>query len=306
MRHIVSHKSPDTDSIVATIVYSKLLNKQGIDAVPVKLGELNKETEFLLDKFDVEAPKTVKKLDEGAKVVLVDHNEPSQSIENLAELNLVGIIDHHKFSINTNTPLYIRSEAIGSTCSIVYKLYKEAGIELEKVDAQLLIAGIISDTLYFRSPTTTEEDRKILEELDKFVQFNSLEDFSLDLFNAKSDLGDLTIVEMVKLDYKVFTFAGKKYGIGVMETTNAQFGLDRKSEVVSTLQQIKKEDNLAGVFFSILDILNEENLTLFPGKFEKDLLVKVFGASIEADVAKLGSVLSRKKEMVPRIQAHLE
>lgn len=304
MKHIVSHKNPDTDTIVAAITYAKLLNKQGIEAKPVRIGVLNKETEYLLKELNVEAPELVETLPEGTEIILVDHNEKSQSIDNIDELNLTGIIDHHKFNIQTSGPLNIRAEIIGSTASIISKLYKEAGIELEKVDTQLLISAILSDTLYYRSPTTTEQDRQIVQELNKIAQFEDLEQHSLNLFAAKSDLGDIEVEKMIKLDYKIFNFGGDDYAIGVMETTNAQYGFNRKDEILEKLAQIKNKDNLKGVFYSIVDILNEENVTFASGNEELELLKVVFGAEIKDNQANLGNILSRKKQLVPKFEAH--
>ncbi len=304
MKHIVSHKNPDTDTIVAAITYAKLLNKQGIEAKPVRIGILNKETEFLLKELNVEPPELVHKLPAGAEIVLVDHNESSQSIDNIDELNLTGIIDHHKFNIQTSGPLNIRAEIIGSTASIISKLYKEAGIQLEKVDTQLLISAILSDTLFYRSPTTTEQDRQIVEELNKVAKYADLEQHSLDLFAAKSNLGDIEVEKMIKLDYKIFNFGGDDYAIGVMETTNAQYGFNRKEEILDKLKEIKKNDNLKGVFYSIVDILNEKNVTFASGNTELELLKTIFGAKIKDNQANLGSVLSRKKQLVPKFEAH--
>lgn len=304
MKHIVSHKNPDTDTIVAAITYAKLLNKQGIEAKPVRIGVLNKETEFLLNKFNVEVPELVETLPEGTEIILVDHNEKSQSIDNIDELNLTGIIDHHKFNIQTSGPLNIRAEIIGSTASIVTKLYNEAGIEIEKVDAQLLISAILSDTLYYRSPTTTQQDREIVQELNKIAEFEDLEQHSLDLFAAKSNLGDIEVEKMIKLDYKQFNFGGDDYAIGVMETTNAQYGINRKDEILTKLKEIKTNDNLKGVFYSIVDILNEENTTMTSGTEELELLKTIFGAQIKDEMAHLGNVLSRKKQLVPKFEAH--
>jgi len=304
MRHIVGHINPDTDTIASAIVYSKLLNKQGIESKPVRLGELNKETEYLLNELNIKSPELIEKLPENSQVVLVDHNEYSQSISNIEELDIVGIIDHHKFNTKTQNPVYIRAEPIGSTCTIIYKLYKEAGIELEKIDAQLLISAIISDTLFFRSPTTTEEDRLIMEELNKIAEYESLEKHSLNMFNAKSDLGNMPVEELIKLDYKIFNFGGNDYGIGFMETTNAQYGINRKDEINQALKEIKKKDNLKGIFFSIVDILNEENFTLYSGNTEKELLITLFNATIENNIANLGNIISRKKQVVPKFEQH--
>lgn len=304
MKHIISHKNPDTDTIVAAITYANLLNKQGTQAKPIRIGDLNKETEFLLKELNLEAPELVETLPEGSEVVLVDHNEKSQSIKNIDELNIVGIIDHHKFNLQTSGPLNIRAEIIGSTASIVTQLYNEANIEIETTTAKLLISAILSDTLYYRSPTTTQKDREIVQELNKIAKYENLEQHSLDLFEAKSNLGDIEVEKLIKLDYKIFNFGGDDYAIGVMETTNAQYGINRKDEILKKLKEIKTNDKLKGVFYSIVDILNEKNTMYTSGETELKALKTIFGAEISNNEADLGNILSRKKQLVPKLEAH--
>lgn len=302
MKHLLSHKNPDTDSILSGIAYARLLNKLGENAKSFALGEPNNETKYILNTFNVKTPEIISSLPKDSKVILMDHNEVGQAIDNLDELNLVGIIDHHKFVLKTETPLFIRSEPIGSTCSIVTKLFNEANVEIDKSTAQILISAIISDTLFFRSPTTTDEDKKLVEQLNKVAQIEDLEALSLELFNAKSDLGDITVKDMIQLDYKKFNFGGDDYTIGVMETTNPNFGLNKKDEILKVLEEIKEENNLKGVFFSIIDILNEQNYTLTSGEEETELLKDIFGVEVEDDVAHLGNIISRKKQLVPKFE----
>lgn len=305
VKYLISHKNPDTDAICSSIVYSELLSEKGIENKAIKLGNINNETAFILSKFNFKEPQTTTSLEDGSEVILMDHNEAKQSINNIENLIISQIIDHHKFAIQTGNPLFIRAEPIGSTCSIVAKLFEENKIELTKELASLLVSGIISDTLYFRSPTTTNEDKEIVQRLNKIAQIDDLEAYSLEMFNAKSDLGDIDVEELIKLDYKVFEFAGKNYGIGVMETTSPQYGLDRKDEIIPKLKEIKSKDNLEGIFFSIIDILNEKNTTMFADESDKELLVKIFDAKVEDNLADLGNIVSRKKQVVPQFEKHL-
>ncbi|MEJ2267790.1 MAG: DHH family phosphoesterase [Nanoarchaeota archaeon] len=222
--YIFGHKNPDTDSVVSAIVYANFLNWQKIDAEAVCLGELNKETKFILDKLDINYPRIVKQLEKNSKVILVDHNEKTQSIENLGELKIEEIIDHHKFNFNVSYPINIRAEKLGSTCSIVFKILKEANYNINKDEGILLISGIISDTLFFRSPTSTEIDKKIVEKLNEIAEIEDLEKYSLEMFEEKSNVDHLDIKDLVKLDYKEYEFKGKKYGVGVIETTSPKNG----------------------------------------------------------------------------------
>lgn len=303
MIYVIGHQAPDTDAIVSAIVFSEFLQLKGIEAKPVKLGDLNMETKFVLERFGANSPETVSTLPAKQDVALVDHNELSQSIENLEELNIEFIVDHHKFNFKTDAPLNIRAEKLGSTASILYKMFVENNFQISKLQASLLISAIISDTLYFRSPTTTSEDKSIVQELNKVAELENLEAFSLELFNAKSDLSALSVDEIIKLDMKKFEIAGKSIAVGVMETTNPSFALNMKDAILNRLSEIKSEDNLDGILFCIVDILNEENTTLAPSEFESNICLDIFDAKmIDDNTFNLGSLISRKKQIIPKLE----
>lgn len=304
IKYVVSHKSPDTDTICSSIMYSKFLKLKGIESKAIKLGNLNNETKFVLEKFEFEVPETKLELEEGSQIILVDHNEESQSIDNRDKYKIVEVIDHHKFDFSTKEPLKIRAEPIGSTCSIVSKMFFENNLELTQNEASILISAIISDTLYFRSPTTTKEDIELVSKLNEIAKIQDLKEYSLKLFERKSDLGDISIEKIIKMDYKTFNISGRKFGIGVMETTSPDFGISRKKEIISKLNEIKEDDNLDFVFLSIVDILNEENLTLFGDDETGNLLKDVFNAELNANIANLKRVLSRKKQIVPKLEEY--
>ncbi len=304
-KYILGHQNPDTDSIVGAVLYSNFLNSQGQKTKPIKLGAINNETKFVLEKFNVEIPETKETLEPESKIILIDHNEKSQSIIDIDNYEIDTVIDHHKFNFQTSSPVKIRAETLGSTCSVLYKIFKENNYEISKQEAGLLISGIISDTLYFRSPTTTQEDKDIVEELNQIAEIENLEEYSIEMFNAKSDLGDIDAESLVKMDYKEFEFAGEKYGIGVIETTNPDYVMNRKQELMETLQQIKEKDGLKGVLVSVIDILNEHNKTIVSDNHEAEILQAVFqGEEIEHNVYSLGSVVSRKKQIVPLLEKH--
>lgn len=306
VKYVFGHTKPDSDSIISAILYSNFLNKNNVDAKAVKLGEINNETKFILEKFEMQAPETIKELEEGSEVVLVDHNESVQSIKNFENLNIDTIIDHHRFDFKSDKPVNIRAERLGSTCSVLYKIFSERGHEVSKDEAGLLISGIISDTLFFRSPTCTEEDKEIVEELNKIALIDNLEEYSLEMFRAKSDLGEMEIEKIIKMDYKEFEFGGERYGIGVIETTNPDYIFGRKEEVVKALEVIKKKEGLKGILVSVIDILNEHNKTIVADSHEAEILRAVFdGKEIEHNVYSLGPVLSRKKQIVPHLEKHL-
>lgn len=308
MKYIIGHTNPDTDTICSALVYEDYLKQKGeTDVQAYALGHLNNETKFVFEKFGVTAPEHVHEIPKNSEIILLDHNEETQSIENVKDLEIVEIIDHHKIKLETDRPIKIHIEPLGSSCSIIAKKYFKSGREISKENASLLIAGIISDTLFFRSPTTTATDRALVEQLNEVAQIDDLEKFSLEMFDAKSDLGDIETEDLIKLDYKVFDFAeGQKYGVGVMETTNKGFGLSRKDEVVAKLKEIKERDNLQGVYFSIIDILNEESFTLCADGENKNLWVKLFETEDREGVLFVDNLVSRKKQIMPVFQNYFK
>ncbi|MBU4480490.1 manganese-dependent inorganic pyrophosphatase [Patescibacteria group bacterium] len=316
MKYILGHLNPDTDTICSALVYEDFLKQKGVEAKAMALGHLNNETKFIFEKFSITAPDHVHELPHGSEIILLDHNEEKQSIKNVNNLDIVEIIDHHKVKIETDKPISILIKPLGSSCSIIAEKYLETGFPseseklgvghptLSKTNASLLIAGIISDTLFFRSPTTTQTDKDLVEKLNQIAQIEDLEKFSLEMFDAKSDLGDMPIEEVVRLDYKVFDFGGKNYGIGVMETTNKDYGINRKDEISAKLKEIKEKDNLAGVFFSIIDILEEKNYTLTSGDEETELFTELFNAENQNGILFVDKLISRKKQIVPKFEKH--
>lgn len=302
IKYIISHKNPDTDTICSSIIYSKFLEKKKIKTIVCKLGKLNNETKFVLEKFGFEEPKTIDKLDENSNIILMDHNEAKQSIDNRDRYKIYQVIDHHKIDFQTSEPLNIRCEPIGSTCSIIAKMFFEQKINLTKNEAGMLLSGIISDTLYFRSPTTTKEDIVLRDKLNEIAKIENLKEYAYKLFDKKSDLGNIKIRDLIKLDYKEFNIKKKKIGIGVMETTSPKFGLNKKKEIIEDLKKIKLEDNLDYVFFSIIDILNEENITIYENENMGKMLSLAFDVNCCDNECHIGRILSRKKQIVPKLE----
>jgi len=302
MKHIIGHKNPDTDSICSAIAYQDFLTKTNVEAKAFALGELNNETKLILEKFGVEIPEIISELLKDSDVILVDHNEEKQTIDNTGDLNIVEMLDHHKVDFKTDKPISILVKPLGSTCSIIAEKYFEEGVELDRKIAGLLLSAIISDTLFFRSPTTTEKDKELADKLAVIAEVDDMEGWSLEMFDAKSNLGDISIEELIKLDYKTFTFKDGDYGIGVMETTKVDFGLDKKDEILTKLTEIKSEDNLKGVYFIIVDILNEKGYALYSGADEKELFTKLFEAEDQEGVLFVNGLVSRKKQIIPKFE----
>ncbi len=302
---IVGHKNPDTDSIISAIVaqefFSKVLSK---DAKAYRAGGLNNETKFILEKFGVEIPELVTSTDENDSVALVDHNESSQIFDGLNYSNVDYIIDHHKIAVVTEKPIFFRSEPIGSTSSLIAKMFFEKNAEISETSAKLLLAGILSDTLNFVSPTTTEEDKEIAMKLNAIAKLDT-EEFVAEMFKAKSSLEGISIEELISLDYKAFEMGAYKVGVGTWETTGPESVNLKKAEILEALTSKKDSDKLDRMFFMVVDILKQNCQLYIIGEEEKALAEKVFGGNVEDGIMFLPGVVSRKKQIIPQLTEEL-
>ncbi len=296
---VVGHKVPDTDCVLSAIIAADYLSKKGYNPSVYMQGELNKETEYLLEELNIEKPEIKTSFEVGTRMCLVDHNEDFQAPDNIWELDIAWVIDHHKINFKTAAPLNARVEPICSTASILYKMYKEAGFEVTKEIWTMMLACILSDSLLFRSATTTKEDIILAEELKEITGINDLDAFAMPMFNAKSDLGDMEIEKVIKYDYKEFDFNGTKAGIGTLETTNPNYALGRKQEILEGLEKIKKDDNLDFILLSVVDIIWEKNTSIVLEWNDSQVVEKVFNTTVENNLADLKNRLSRKKQVVP-------
>ncbi|MBO5004415.1 MAG: DHH family phosphoesterase, partial [Clostridia bacterium] len=180
---IFGHKNPDTDSILSSIVMANLENELGNEAVPVRLGKINKETEYVFNYLQIEKPEEISDIEDGQNVILVDHNEYTQSANNIANANILKVVDHHTMNFVAPYQLYYRAEPVGCTATVLYKMYKEYDVEINKTIATLMVSSIISDTLLFKSPTCTNEDKIVAEKLANIAEID-LEVYGKELLKA--------------------------------------------------------------------------------------------------------------------------
>ena len=309
MLPVFGHLNPDTDAIASALVYARLLSRQGIEAQAFRLGELNFETPFVLRGAGVEAPALLPDLAAGTQVALVDHNESAQSVSNLAELVVTRVVDHHKLGdLTTSQPASLRFEPVGCTGTILLGMHREANLAVEPLDAKLLLSAILSDTLHFRSPTTTQADRDAAAFLAPVAGVQDVGSYALAMFAAKSDLGTTPADQLLRMDYKVFGFGDvaqpQHWGLGVIETTNPAYVFGRQAELLGAMDSAKAEDGLSGVLLSVVDILNGTNRTLVLSATEEKVLSGAFGVSPQGQVADLGDRISRKKQIVPALEAY--
>ena len=300
--YIVGHKNPDTDSVVSAIAYERLKKTLGgnEEFVASVSGDINKETELILKKFDITKPVVLPK--EEKNVILVDHNEPSQISENVNEGEIKVIIDHHKLGgLSTHEPIDVIVRPVGSTSTIIAQEAFQRNLEIDKKTASILVCGILSDTLKLTSPTTTKDDEKNLEKLNKIAQVD-VDKIAQEMFEAKSDISDITTEELLGKDYKIFDMAGKKVGIGVWETTNPASILERKSEIHKALKNKKEKENLDHVFFAAIDIVEGAAHFILDTQPEIALLTEAFEVVAEEGVAYAKNIVSRKKQIAPKIE----
>lgn len=296
---IFGHKNPDTDTICSAIAYADLKKQLGLDAEPVRLGEVNGETAYALKYFNVEAPRLVETVaNEAQDVILVDHNERQQSASDIDQVRVVEVIDHHRIAnFETSQPLYYRAEPVGCTATILNKIYKEKGIAVRKEIAGLMLSAIISDSLLFKSPTCTEEDVAAARELAEIAGVDA-ESYGLDMLKAGADLSDKTIEQLISLDAKEFSMGAAKVEIAQVNAVDTNDVLSRQAELEEAIQGIIAKKNLDLFVFVVTDILNNDSIALALGKDAK-AVERAYNVSLSDNKALLKGVVSRKSQIVP-------
>ncbi|WP_400163113.1 manganese-dependent inorganic pyrophosphatase [Brevibacillus sp. TJ4] len=296
---IFGHKNPDTDSICSALVYADLKTKLGDNVEPVRLGTVNSETQFVLDYFQVQAPRQVETVaNEVKEVILVDHNERQQSASDIEQVQVVEVIDHHRVAnFETANPLYFRAEPVGCTTTILNKLYKENGVEVPKQIAGLMLSAIISDTLLLKSPTCTEQDVKAAHELAAIAGVE-LETYGLSMLKAGADLSDKTIAQLISLDAKEFQMGNAKVEIAQVNAVDVNDVLARQDELEAALSAIIAEKGLDLFVFVVTDILNNDSYAVALGS-AAHAVEKAYNVKLEGNKALLKGVVSRKKQIVP-------
>ena len=297
---ITGHKNPDTDSICSALSYAALKQAQGVEAVAVRLGEVGKEAQYALDYFQVEVPELIASVEDKQAVMLVDHNEPAQSVDGLDKAELLEIVDHHRLGgLNTANPIFVHIEPVGCTATIITKMFDCQKVELPKKIAGLLLSAIVSDTVLFKSPTCTEQDKAAAEKLAVIAGVN-LKEYGMAMLKAGADLGDLTPAQIAKTDSKPFSFGKYKAivaQISVMDTADI---LAKKAELVAAMQELCQNEGYDMSLLMVTDIMEESTELVFVGE-PKQLIADAFGKDASGDSIYLPGVMSRKKQIVPQL-----
>lgn len=305
MVKVFGHLAPDTDATGCAILWAWYLNTYtSHKATPYVLGALNKETSFMLSKWGVPEPELLESVATGDEVVIVDTNNPEELFPNILDAKIINIIDHHRLlgGLKTLIPLEITLRPLASTASVIHDLMAEKAETLPDDMAGVMLTCILSDTLAFRSPTTTSHDKDIAEKLAEKLKIN-IEKYSDEMFAAKSDVSDFTDTGLIHMDSKKFPVGDKNIRVSVLETTNPETILDRKEGLVEAIKTILNEEkDTDDVLLFVVDILKEEATVLTYNQFTKGVVEKSFGVTVEEDTKVLPGILSRKKQIIPVLQ----
>ena len=294
---VFGHKNPDTDTICSAIAYAELKGKLGKDVKAVRLGEINEETKFVLDYFKVEKPELIESVS-GKEIMLVDHNERTQTADGFEEAKVLELVDHHRISnFNVDEPLYVRMEPVGCTATIILKLFKENNLLPSPTTAGLMLSAIVSDTLLFKSPTCTECDVKAGKELAEIAGVN-VEEYGLEMLKAGTALGGKSESELINMDMKIFEVDGSKIGVAQVNTVNEAELLERKEKLLEEINNIINKEGLKFFIFAITNILSNDSTGIVAGDGNA-VIEKAFNEKIDNNLIALKEVVSRKKQIIP-------
>lgn len=297
---IFGHRNPDTDSITSAIVMENLERKLGNEnAKAVRTGDINKETKYVLNFLGMEEPELVENVEDGQEVILVDHNEATQSIGNIANAKVLKVVDHHTMNFVAPYQLYYRAEPVGCTQTVLYKMYKENDIEIDKNIATLMLSAIASDTLVLKSPTTTEVDKKVVKELEKIAGLD-INIFGVDMLKAGTDISDFTPEQVINIDSKLFEQSNKKFRIAQVNTADLDSIFKNQAYFEQAINEDIKKENLDFYVFAATDIINSNSKIISLGN-DAPVVEKAFGIPVDNHTAMLENVVSRKKQMLPPI-----
>lgn len=301
---VFGHKSPDTDSTGSPIIWAWYLNEiKGEPAEAVLLGEPNTEAAFMLEKWDLPKPRIIDGVAEDQPVVIVDTNNPAELPDGINAADIRAIIDHHKLvgGLETKGPIDIRIEPLACTATIMWKMIGKDMAQAPAWVKGAMLSCILSDTLEFRSPTTTQEDTAIAHGLAKELGVD-IATYAAELFAAKSDVSRFSDAELLRMDSKEYEVGGKQFRVSVLETTSPGIVLDRKDSLMATMPSVAQEDGADQVLLFVVDILKEEATLLVPNDLVKTVAEKSFGATVTRDTVVLPGVMSRKKQIIPNLK----
>ncbi len=304
MIKIFGHLAPDTDATCSALIWAWYLSEvQNKPARALVLEEPNTEARFVLRYWGVDMPETLGDLSADDEVVIVDTNNPAELPANINDANIAEIIDHHLLAggLVTRGPIKITIRPVACTATVMHWLIGRDMARMPKAIKGLMLSAILSDTLEFRSPTTTPTDRAVVEKLAAELDID-ISAYAAEMFAAKSDVSRFSEAELLRMDSKKYESGGKKFRVSVLETTSPAAVLARKDALIAAMEQVAAEDGVDQVLLFVVDILNEEATLLVPNDLVRTLAEKSFGATVTGDTVVLPGIVSRKKQIIPNLK----
>ena len=296
---VFGHKKPDTDSIASAISMANLQTNIGSYSESFRLGNVNRETDFALKTFGVKEPDYLEKVEQNDNVIMVDSNEFSQSADGIENANIKMIVDHHRLNLQTTNPVFCMAEPVGCTSTILYKLYKQNDVNISPEMAGIMLSAIVSDTLLFKSPTSTEQDKFIAGKLSDIAGID-MYDYGYRLLKAGTNLDGYTAEEIINTDSKPFEKNGTKFVISQSNSADVDSVLEKQQELETAIAKEIVANNLDCYVFMVTDILNASSKAIVLGN-KKDVFEKAYNTKLYNNTAILEGVVSRKKQVLPKI-----
>ena len=302
---VFGHKSPDTDSTGSAIIWAWYLNEiKGISAQARLLVEPNTEAAFVLNCWSLEKPAILTELADDTQVVIVDTNNPAELPENINSADITAIIDHHKLvgGLETKGPIDITMRSLACTATVMYDLMGQNVDRMPQAIKGVVLSCILSDTLEFRSPTTTNHDRDIANKLASDLGVD-IPSYACEMFEAKSDISAFSDAELLRMDSKNYAVGHTKFRVSVLETTAPKVVLDRKDSLMESMRDVANQDGIDQVLLFVIDILRQEATFLIPNDLVKAVAQNSFGVDVSGDTVVLPGIMSRKKQIIPNLKA---
>jgi manganese-dependent inorganic pyrophosphatase len=302
MIKIFGHKAPDTDATGSAIIWSWFLETKDLETTPYVLGTPNTEAAFVLKRWGYDTPALLEDVNADDMVVIVDTNNPAELPEHINDATIIEIIDHHMLvgGLKTKQPINVTIEPVASTATVMANMMGDELATAPDAIKGLILSCILSDTLEFRSPTTTDVDVEIAQALAAELDID-IASYAAEMFAAKSDISHYSDAELLRLDSKQFEVDNVKLRVSVLETTSPQTVLSRKTSLMDAIAGVASEDGVDHVLLFIVDILNEEATLLIPNDTVKQIAEKSFDTTVSGDTVVLAGIVSRKKQIIPNL-----
>lgn len=294
---VFGHKNPDTDTICSSLAYAMYKQEIGEKVETVRLGEINNETKYVFDYLGIEAPKMIESVSDNQPVIMIDHNEFNQSVDNIENAQILEVIDHHRVdNFHTSQPLMMNLQPLGCSATIIYNMMKASGFVPNKVIATLLCSAIVSDSLLFQSPTCAPVDQEVCLELASIAGLD-VNEYGMAMLKAGTDLSMYSARELIGIDNKTFDTQDGQINVSQVNTVSVDEVLQNKDEIIAALNEKKADEGLSQCILLITDIIKADSTALIVG--DEDKFAKKFNTEVVDNQAFLPGVLSRKKQIVP-------